>query len=257
MNATFRFIVTIIISIALISVIFGMIASANIDLGVGNLFLALIIVAVVFVGSYALIETTADKIEEKITNKSTRETEEIISKKSRLNKDIYSSLQKYVNEVNINSDYKAINDKVIKTDGFYTASKSGYNSELRISYQIFFALVFNKNGFVILLEDENRINITLDEIAEFGDLKECDKIGNITKYSLNGNKISMKYFEPDDGKSYEEDIVNPNHFNELKGIVDNNSIVINYYKSYFNYALQDYSIENIIENMKFMYYPFS
>ncbi|RXP61393.1 hypothetical protein EC396_04150 [Lutibacter sp. HS1-25] len=256
MNDTSKIIISIVLSIIGITLIFGMIASTNIDLGIGNLFLALGVVIIVFALVFTFVDSTADKIEEKITNNSIKEAEETISKKSRLNKNIYSSLQKYVNEVNINDGYKVINDKVIKTDGFYIACKSGYNSEIGITFQIFFALVFNKNGYVIYLENENEFNISNEEISEFIDLNECDKLGDISKYSIDGNQIFMKFYESEDPKSYEEDIIHPNYFKELRGVVKRDLIVVDYYKSGFNYALQDYENNKVIDSLKFKFIEF-
>jgi hypothetical protein len=236
MKDTLKFTVAIVISIVLLSIIFGAIASSNIDLGVGNLFLAIGIFAVVFVGVFLLVDDSADKIEDKLSKRKKIKTEE----------------KKYSSNSLSNYDFKTVNE-VIQLNGYYVANISGYNSELGVSYHIYFGLVFNKNGYVAYMEDENEIKFSIEEISEFIDLEECDKLGNISKYNIVGDQILMKFYEPEDGRSYEKDIVNPNYFKELRGIVKRNSIVVDYFHSGFNDALEDYEINKVLDNLKFVF----
>jgi len=152
--------------------------------------------------------------------------------------------------------YNIFNVNKVKINGYYVSNKSGYNSEFGFSSQLFFALVFNKNGFVIYLEDENEINISSEEIKEFLDLVECEKLGNVSKYSLERNQISVKFYDYDDIESFNSDTVDPNYYRELKGVVKTNSIFLDFYKSGYNYALNDYGINKIIENLKFDFVDF-
>lgn len=148
--------------------------------------------------------------------------------------------------------------KKIRTDGYYISRYEALN-EFNETASIYFFIIFTKNGFVGLLEIEDynewKINNSDEDIKEL--ILETNKVNEIknpqilAKYKLKDEQISMKFYDPDDYSN--SDLENILNYNKWYGKIINNDLVLSFDKAYFNDALQDYVIENQINNLRFQF----
>ncbi len=145
----------------------------------------------------------------------------------------------------------------IRTDGYYIC-KYFYNNYQGENSLIHFFLMFTKKGFVAFDEIENMNEWRKTNTNEFlkqtiFQVNEIDKIENtenLTNYKISNGGISMKFFDPNDFAN-ENNLDNPQCFNEWHGSIIHNGLILSLDKSYFNDLSCEYEKENTLKNLKF------
>lgn len=142
----------------------------------------------------------------------------------------------------------------LRTDGYYLGNKNGYSEMANSHYNLFFTIVFNKNGLVGCIESENEpYEPSLEEFIEFQTYDEYNQLDNFSRFELTDGNLKMKLYQPDSPNDYENGNINPKHYREWKGKLIKNGLILSLYKSGFNYPLQDYSVECYFENLEFQF----
>jgi hypothetical protein len=135
------------------------------------------------------------------------------------------------------------NDKVngeeneLRIDGCYYFKTNTYNDFLKKDVEIHSLLLFNKYGFCVWVDDNEKIELNNEDFALFQEFKNEEKTHDVV-LKKSKNKIELKMLE--EGNS---------DYRLLSGELINEKLVLKHQKYYFNYALQDYELLTVMDNM--------
>jgi hypothetical protein len=128
--------------------------------------------------------------------------------------------------------------------GYYYCCKRIYSHWDKKETDCHFLLVINNKGFGVVYDDENEINIGREEFFEFQEEEvEASNLNYIPKYTNNKGVFGMKI--------YEGEMDNVNMFRYWTGIILEDKLILNIERSYFNDALQDYTVDTILKDLEF------
>ena len=141
--------------------------------------------------------------------------------------------------------------------GYYLSKYTGpdYNGNLST---IYFLLIFTKKGFVGFdeIEDilewrrENTNELIKETIFEVNKINEIEVTPNLTNYYISKGGISMKFFNSEEYEN-KDDIQNSKSYSEWQGSIIHNGLILSFDRTYYNYALLDYTKETMFKNLKF------
>jgi hypothetical protein len=165
-----------------------------------------------------------------------------------------SIVSEHSNAFNLNTNAK------LRTDGYYLSVFNGtdYNGDI---FKIFFIMFFTKNGFVAIDEFEDLENYMALNKNDFkqvlidADLVlEADIASGIVKYQIKNGGISMQFYDPNEYSNLDlknNSLLEPNVFNEWKGTILHNGLLLTFSESFYNEPLKDYTKESRIKDLKF------
>lgn len=144
---------------------------------------------------------------------------------------------------------------IINTNGYYTASFTKYIEKLQANYEFHYTFLFNDFGLVWCIpHDISPYHPSEDEINDFMLYTDYDEFSQITKYEISGYSIEAKYFLSEDEESIKSDIINPSFFDCWRGTINQNILVLSYYKSVLNPYTNKYVEIPTFSNIKFNFH---
>ena len=125
----------------------------------------------------------------------------------------------------------------LRIDGYYYFKTNTYNDFLKKNIEIHSLLLFNKYGFCAWVDDNEKIELNNEDFALFQEFKNEEKTHDVV-LKKNKNKIELKMLEEGEPD-----------YRLLSGELINEKLVLKHQKYYFNYALQDYELLTVMDNM--------
>lgn len=157
------------------------------------------------------------------------------------------------NEKNLDNKTSNIKENKISTIGYYSGNKSGFSEYTNQNYDIHYMLKFNPHGLAAFAEsDEGPIVPNYEEFKLFNNEVSYKVFSSVTKYNREGDNISIKFYEPEDGLAYEQRIINERIYTEWVGkIVNEKTLLLSCKKAFYSHALQEYTIDYSFKNLLF------
>jgi hypothetical protein len=143
----------------------------------------------------------------------------------------------------------------LRTDGYYLANHTGKDYQGKF-YTIPLLFVFNNKGLVAFCEDDEANSIITSQMQDLKEqLIEIDLIEDIeistttSKYRTENGAISMQFYDPSEASNTVDDELLV--YNEWKGTILNNGLLLTFSQAGYNSSLKDYTKQIVLKDLKF------